>query len=249
MTLEEGYTDYDAFAWTYKRHWSREVPPDIWTVLEKMFVPRLPRGARVLDLCCGTGYTVAELSRRGFEVTGLDASKEMLRYARRLAPSARFVHADARAFELPPVYRGVVSTFDSLNHLMSLEDLTAAFRNVHRALAPAGLFFFDMNMEKAFLRHWVDFYSIVERDHACVLRGEYDRKTKLARYDITMFRLSGEVWRRADTSISERCYTPAEIRRALRQAGFGEITTYDADKELGLTEHVGRRFFLARKDS
>jgi ubiquinone/menaquinone biosynthesis C-methylase UbiE len=80
MSKQEHYSDYDSFAWFYDRYWSREVPPQIMTVIDRLVVPCLPRGATVLDLCCGTGYTYAELIKRGFEVTGLDRSKEMLRH-------------------------------------------------------------------------------------------------------------------------------------------------------------------------
>ena len=244
----ESFSDYDPFARFYQRHWSREVPVGILAVIERLLLPRLPRGARILDLCCGTGYTLSELTARGFEVTGLDRSEEMLGFARRAAPESRLILADARSFELPPVYDAVISTFDSLNHVMTLTDLTAVFGNVYRALVPCGLFLFDMNMEQAFLHHWADYFAIVEDEEVCVLRGTYDRGRKIARYDITMFRREGETWRRTDTVISERCYTAKEVRRALKAAGFKEVSSHNAEKEMALAEHVGRTFFLARKE-
>lgn len=247
MTKQERYSDYDTFAWFYDRYWSQEVPAQIMTVIDRLLVPSLPRGARILDLCCGTGYTCAELIRRGFEVTGLDGSKEMLRYARRRAPGARFILADARAFDLPPVYQAIISTFDSLNHLLTVDELTNVFRNARRALAPGGLFLFDLNMEKGFLHHWVDYFAIVKDDSVCILKGAYDKARRIGRYDITMFRRLGKTWRRADAAITERCYTARETMRALKTAGFKEISTYDAEREMGLTEHVGRTFFLARR--
>jgi SAM-dependent methyltransferase len=210
-------------------------------------VPSLPRGATVLDLCCGTGYTCGELIKRGFEVTGLDGSKEMLRHARRQAPGARFMLADARTFLLPPVHQGIISTFDSLNHVLTVDELTTVFRNAHRSLAPGGLFLFDMNMEKGFLLHWVDYFAIVRDKEVCVMTGAYDREQRIGRYDITMFRRRGKTWRRTDAAITEKCYTAHEIRRALKTAGFKEISTYDAERDMGLTEHVGRTFFLARR--
>ncbi len=242
-------SDYDLFARVYHKHWSREVPSEIQMVIDRLLVPQLPQGARILDLCCGTGYAVSELTRRGFEVTGLDRSEEMLGYARRNAPSCRLILADARSFKLPPVYHAVISTFDSLNHIMTVRELTAVFRNVYRALAPGALFLFDMNMEQAFIDHWADYFAIVEDEDVCVLRGTYDRNRRIGRYDITMFRREKKMlWRRTDAVISERCYAAREIRRALRTARFKEISTHDAQKELGLAEHVGRIFFLARKE-
>jgi len=247
MSKQETYASYDTFARIYDLHWGSEVPAQIMTVIDKLFVPQMTAGARILDLCCGTGYTAKELTERGFAVTGLDASEEMLAFARRHAPAASFIQADARSFKMMPIYQGVLSTFDSLNHMMTMEGLLMVFRNVHRALQAGGLFLFDMNMEKAFLAHWADYYAIVEAEDVCVLRGTYSREQRMARYDITMFRRRGKNWQRTDAVISERYYPSKEIRRALLAAGFKEISSLDAEKELGLSEHTGRRFFLARK--
>jgi SAM-dependent methyltransferase len=248
MSEEDTHAAYDRFAQVYNRHWAHEVPSQIMTVVDRLLVPEVPAGGRILDLCCGTGYTARELSRVGFEVTGLDVSEEMLRHARRNAPRARFVQADVRSFELPPVYHAALSTFDSLNHIMTIEGLAEVFRNTHRALRPGGLFLFDMNMEEGFLEHWADYFAIVEDDNACILRGAYDRERGIARYDITIFEREGNAWQRADAVISEKYYPAKEIMRALRTAGFKKVTAYDAEKELGLAEHTGRTFFLARKD-
>ena len=246
MAAAERYTNYDPFARVYQRHWSQEAPQQILTVMDKLLLPRLPRGARILDVCCGTGYLAAELNERGFAVTGLDGSKEMLRYARRAAPASRFILADARRFNLPPVHQGAISIFDSLNHVMTLAELRDVLRNVQRALAPSGYFFFDMNMEEGYIENWVEHFSIVEEDQACILRGAYDEEQKIARYEITMFERNRNGWKRTETTIAERCYSRKEIKDALKGAGFEAIETHDAVK-LGLADHVGRKFFLARK--
>lgn len=69
----------------------------------------LPRGGRVLDVCCGTGrdhpYLVEEVGEEG-EVVGLDISPEMLEGARRQAAArgwrkVSLVHGDAASLDLP----------------------------------------------------------------------------------------------------------------------------------------------------
>lgn len=49
----------------------------------RFLVSRLPQGGQVLDVATGTGLVAAELLRRGFRVTGVDQSLEMLVLARR----------------------------------------------------------------------------------------------------------------------------------------------------------------------
>lgn len=237
---------YDPFARFYHEYWGREIPSQIWSALEQFFLPSLAPGCRVLDLCCGDGQLAAELARRGFVVTGLDASEEMLRYARLGAPAIEFIYADARDFDAPDAYDAVVSTFDSINHFLSLKDLTLVFRNVRRALAPGGLFCFDVNLERGFRLHWQECFSVVEDDKVCVVNGEYDTDNKLGRYDFTLFRAEGGGrWRRSDFTIEERCYSSREIKAALKRAGFTSIETFDAERDAGLADHAGRVFFLA----
>src|SRR5512137_621210 len=56
-----------------------------------------PRGARLLDLGCGTGIDAAYLSARGYEVTAIDASPAM---AARANERIRQAHLDTRVLNL-----------------------------------------------------------------------------------------------------------------------------------------------------
>jgi len=107
------YSDYDAFAWVYNKHWGNSFLPHALPALEKLVFAHLPANACILDLCCGTGQLAQILVERGYQVSGLDGSAEMLCFARGNAPTVEFTHADARSFELPDVFRAVISTFDS----------------------------------------------------------------------------------------------------------------------------------------
>jgi SAM-dependent methyltransferase len=52
------------------------------------------RAHRVLDAGCGTGRVAIELSRRGFDVVGVDLDRAMLAAARQKAPELTWVEAD-----------------------------------------------------------------------------------------------------------------------------------------------------------
>src|SRR5512140_1766318 len=98
MSLGERYSEYDKFAWFYRKDWGAEYHLEAREAYERVVFPRLRQGDRVLDLCCGTGDLSRILFHRGYSVTGLDGSEEMLRYAREGTPAVEFLAGDARAF-------------------------------------------------------------------------------------------------------------------------------------------------------
>ncbi len=250
MRTVTSYSDYDRFAWVYNKHWGNSFAQAL-PVLEKLVLPHLPAKANILDLCCGTGQLTQALTALGYRVTGLDGSEEMLRFARENAPAAEFIVDDARSFNLPDIYHAVISTFDSLNHIMTLEELTSVFRNVHAALRESGLFLFDLNMEEGYKIVWDDNYGIVEDDHVCVVRTSYRLEERTAQFDATLFYLQ-EGWQRSDLTFLQKCYSEAEVRSALEIAGFVEIHTYAHDEQWGLeelTREAERAFFVCRKPS
>lgn len=101
----------------------------------------VPSGARVLDVGCGCGATAFDLSRRvgpNGRVVGVDISAPMLEHGKNRLEAERLgnvelLRADAQVAELPESEL-VFSRFG----VMFFDDPVAAFRNLRRALAPAG---------------------------------------------------------------------------------------------------------------
>ncbi len=241
------YSDFDPFAWIYNKHWGADFSQRVLPVLEKLILAHLPAGGRILDLGCGTGQLAQILLKRGYQVTGLDGSEEMVRIARDNARGGEFILDDARSFRLPAAYQAVISTYDSLNHIMSLEELTQVFRNVCVALQEAGLFLFDLNMEEGYRTRWRGSFGIVEDDHVCVIRAHYQPDERIGQTSITIFRSEGEVWGRSDVTLFQKCYSEQEVRSSLRASGFADIRAYDAQKDLGWPREVGRTFFTCSR--
>jgi SAM-dependent methyltransferase len=101
-----------------------------------------------LELACGTGLITIPVASHGLPTVGLDQSSAMLNVARRRASavntSAAFVQGDMRDFALDLQFSLIFIARNSLLHLLSTEDLLAAFAAVRRHLAPQGLFAFDI---------------------------------------------------------------------------------------------------------
>ena len=234
---------YDDFAWIYDRHWGRDTVRDLGTIGRVVLDDR-PPPARVLDLCCGTGQLDRALHERGYAVTGVDGSPEMIAHARRNAPQCEFIVADARDFSVPGRYDVALSMYDSLNHLMELDDLRRAFGSVRRALNPGAPFLFDLNMAEGYRARWRGSFGVVEDDCAAIVRSGYDEASATGELLATLFR-RGDGWERSDVVLRQRCYSAKDVAGALAAEGFSRTRIIDAARDLGLAKQVGRSYFLA----
>ena len=249
MDRVDRLSDYDAFAWVYNKEWGPKHSGLFFSIVESLALRELRAGAHILDLCCGTGHVAAMLAERGYRVTGVDASEEMLRFARQNAPTAEFVLDDARRFKRPEAFDAVVSTFDSLNHVMRSEELAAVFRNVHASLRAGGVFLFDLNTERNYKEQWRGSFGIVDDDYACIVRSDYCAADRTATFHATIF-IKGDAWSRSDVALAQRWHPDEEVRVALAAAGFERVDACQHSPSRGvetLTPAATRAFYLCCK--
>lgn len=238
--------EFDPLAAIYNRCWGREYHSEAFPVVRRLLLSNLTTGSDVLDVCCGTGQFTRRVRDSGFYVTGIDASEEMLYYARENVPDGTFSAADVRDFSLGQRFRAAYSVFESLNHVPDLDGLARAFGCIHKHLKAGAPFLFDLNGEDAFDRYWNDTNAIVETDMVCVLRSEYTADSRLARCQITLFQQTNS-WERNDFILQQTCHPLNEVHAALETSGFEDIVLYNA-QDLGMNEAYGydRTFFLAK---
>jgi SAM-dependent methyltransferase len=98
-------------------------------------------GQRLLDLCCGTGHTVAAALARGVAACGLDLAPAMVERARQVCPPGTFRVGDAEAIDAEDAtFDGICCLF-GINHL---PDQERAVAEAFRLLRPGGRFAFTM---------------------------------------------------------------------------------------------------------
>jgi SAM-dependent methyltransferase len=243
-------SSYDPIAEMYHKLWADWYLPAARPALERLFFSSVPPGAKVLDVCCGSGHVTRELIWRGYAVTGVDASAELIAIARRDFPAVDWRVQDARHLDVGQSrYAAALSTFDSLNHLANIDDLASVFESVRRALAPGGLFVFDMNLEEAFLSDHRRWTAEVKPEYVSLVRGSYDDVTKIARTELIWFVPAGppDTWRQHRSVVEQRSFSKGEITARLDKAGFRrvEITTA-SDAGMGADLGYGRIFVSAR---
>jgi SAM-dependent methyltransferase len=239
---------YDELAWFYNRYWGIRYHNLVFPVICRLLLPGLRPCSSILDLCCGTGHLSEKLATRGYGITGIDLSEKMLDFARERLPDGNFFPADARDLKIQGKFDAAVSTFESINHMLTIDEVLKVFRSVSSSLKEGGLFLFDFITEEAYTSEWSKSSALVESDNACIIRGGFDELTRIARTDITMFRLE-ERWKRTDVTVRQRCYETEEIVSALSTSGFRRIEIHNARTDCGMNEELGvGRFFVLAKD-
>jgi SAM-dependent methyltransferase len=138
---------YEGFAETYDAFTHGVYQYERWTGrLLAQAQARGLQGNRLLDVACGTGLSFLPMLERGWRVTGVDLSPAMLEVAQAKVDDDVELHvADMRDLPQLGEFDLIWSLNDSLNYLLSVDELRSALRSMARNLAPRGILLFDLN--------------------------------------------------------------------------------------------------------
>ncbi|MGH0595752.1 class I SAM-dependent DNA methyltransferase [Bacillus pretiosus] len=238
MSDENVYSEYNFFAGIYDKHWGGFYK-GVYPFLKENVLEKFSEKIDILDLCCGTGQLVEQLTSEGHRVTGLDGSREMLKYAKMKSPKGNFILADARFFNIKKRVHVVFSIYDSLNHIMKENELQQVFKNVYESLVENGIFAFDLNMEENFLNKWNATFQIEEENYTLRVTSNYDSDENLgcmhfiiAHKDIVFGNKESEYF------INERFYSEDKVYSLLKLVGFKDVSTFSLS---------GRSIFICTK--
>ncbi len=209
---------------------------------------RLKRPVRsVAELACGTGTLAALLAKRGYQVTAMDLSPDMLSMAAEKCEGldVALVCQDMSRLRLPEPVDAVVCCLDSVNYVTKPAALRRAFRRVYDALSPGGLFLFDAKTPLALESAGGQTYVDEREDLLCLWRGEWSPRRRICGYGVDLFALRPDgAWERAGEYHEEYAYTPAELEGYLREAGFPAVSVY-GDKTMSPPQEGAERVFFA----
>jgi hypothetical protein len=129
----------------------------------------------------------------------------------------------------------------------SSEALSSCFACVRRALAPGGMFVFDLMTRNGF---WLDYNYLGVRDtedELYILKSVYDGAEKAA-VRLTGFMRDGDHWERFDEFRTPTLFPAPAVITALHEAGWTQVQMTSAgDLRTPITdpEQFDRIFFLA----
>ena len=200
----------------------------------------------ILDAGCGTGTMLSLMSRRGYDMIGVDICSEMLAIASNKQTRALLLQQDLCYLDLYGSISGAISTLDVINHFSSEHSLKRFISRVSLFMDDNGIFIFDMNLP---FKHEVvlaDNTFTFEFDE-CMLIWQNHLKGRRLHIKLDLFTESKEgFYLRKSESFYEYTYSLEEIK-ALIEPDFDILEIIDGETFRELSEVSERAVFTTRK--
>lgn len=235
-----------------------EAPYDEWVMFtEKIIANSGKKIEKIADLGCGTGEIATRLAARGYNLTGIDYSTDMLTYAEHKASkqnlSIQWLHQDLITLNGLSDFDIAISYCDVINYITDAEDLGKVFRNVASSLKDDGMFIFDVHSLYQVEHQYIDqTFADVTDDTSYIWFCTAGDESGEMFHDLTFFsREEGQTYTRFNEFHHQKTYSIDFYKNLLLQSGFENVKIY-ADFSVNdnkIDEKAERIFFLAQKRS
>lgn len=236
-------SSYESFSEVYDT-FMEDTPYDEWLEqIEKVWDKYNLKPKLVLDLACGTGNMTLRLAKKGYDMTGVDLSEQMLSKAMEKAEEEKienilFLNQDMREFELYGTVDSIICLCDSINYILEEDELLQVFKLVNNYLDPKGLFIFDINTIYKFKNILGENNFCESTENSAYTWENYFDEEEMINEFYTNFFIKDEksgLYERYEEYHYEKGYTIEKINFLLEQAGlkplgvFNELS-FDAPK-------------------
>jgi len=254
----KGYLPYSVFAYYYDIYMSH-VNYEEWIDGIIMWYKQMNPNPlyKILELACGTANASSLLTARGFEVDACDASPYMLQ----VADSKPIKPNLYQAYLTDPIpkkdYDLIFCIFDSINYLLHPEEISTVLDNVYEALAPQGVFIFDIS---TLLNSMVNFYDSTNylkvHDAYIIQRSNYNTFANHQLTHIIIFRKHLHNYELFEERHTQRVYYTPELIKLCNASKLKLKAIYSPEKNhnlLGknvekLDNNFFRLFFVLQKE-
>ena len=237
---------YDALAYDFDY--------DAWT--QKYLELLLQKNESIKEICdcgCGTGEIAVRLAKKGFKVTGIDLSGDMLGVAsdkaRKAGVKIPFIRQDMRHLTLPHKQDAIICACDGVNYLTSDRAAEEFFASAYKALKPGGALAFDISNRAKLLKLASDGqYFEDDEERTYIWQNTFDENKQVLRMEICFFlrQEDGRYIKTRETHL-QRAYKAQEIEAMLKKSGFESISVFGSDADMGEGADKNRVYFAAVK--
>lgn len=185
----------------------------------------------ILEIGCGTGNYTKILLERGYKVTAIDISGEMLEIAKEKC-STKFLEGDIRTIKIDNKFDCCLAMFAVMGYITKNREIIKALTNIRKHLKTNGVFIFDVwnglsvmrilpeqrikkveNDEVKIIRYAIP--SLIAFEHICEVN-----------YNLLILNKKENTLREINEKHMMRYYFPQEIIYYLEESGFEVINIY-----------------------
>lgn len=242
---------YNDFAYIYDYLMRRDVDYErLADYIESIFTRYGAAPELICDLACGTGSVTVPMARRGYDMTGVDISEDMLNVARDKSEGLNILYLKQNMTDID-LY-GTMGAFlcmiDGINYVIAPKALTRMFERIKSCfLDKDGLFIFDISSRYK-LMNTVGSNTFVYSDKNVFYawQNRYLKEKNISDMLLNFFVKSGSGYRRFEERHIQRAYSEEELRYMLKRAGFALVDTYEAMSFDPPKENSERIVFVCR---
>ena len=223
---------YSDFAYIYDTLMHHDVDYEKWAdYIENIFTMYGINPDLVCDLACGTGNITIPLARRGYDMTGVDISEDMLNIARDKAEGLDilFLNQSMTDLDLYGTMGAFLCMIDGINYILSPKSLLKLFSRIKTCfIDKGGLFIFDISTEHK-LKNVIGSNTFVHcgKKIFYTWQNRYLEKKRLSDMFLTFFVKQGENYRRFEERHLQKAHSVKELTAIIKKAGFENVDTYD----------------------
>jgi SAM-dependent methyltransferase len=220
--------------------------------LDRLLQRHPVQGRSMVDMACGTGTVAIALAGAGWRVFAIDNSPQMLAQACVKAQEREldlsWGQQDMRHLALAERVSLATCLYDSMNYMLTDEDLLSVFQSVYDCLLPDGLFLFDMNTAWAMSSLWNgQTYLNDTEDLSVVFESTYDDRQQRTTVKVVCFQRAGKLFRKIVEQHTEQAYPPEHIATLLTDVGLHVEAQYECFTFRKPTAATFRIMFVARR--
>jgi len=190
------------------------------------------KSLKILDVGCGTGRHAIELTKRGYNVTGIDLSESQLKRAKEKAKaenlSIDFQCQDARNLSFNGEFDVAIMLCEGGFPLMETDEMNyEILKNVTKSLKPQAKFIFTTLNGLFPLYHSVEEFcaSMTGEGNATYRSNSFDLMTF---HDHNVTEVEDDSGNKLTLECNERYYVPSEITWLLKSLGYKIIDIFGA---------------------
>ncbi|MBL7148388.1 MAG: class I SAM-dependent methyltransferase [Nanoarchaeota archaeon] len=211
---------------------------------------------KVLDIGCGHGRHSLELSRRGYDVLGIDVSEEAIEICngkKEVESNPRLLVCDMRKMAFRERFDAAFSHNSTIGYVLDEHEVAQIFSIIHGFVNNGGVFVFDyfypMNLVRNGLyKPELTLHLDVDGLHLTKeSRHEIDLEKQI-HYERSTYTLTdGESSVVFQAKEVLRYYEPDQIRELLGRSRFGVIYIYDRERYCQIGDQTNGFLVIAKK--